>query len=473
MAAEFVLGSVRNLRRVSVELHNLAVEDLTAAAAQEGPRAGGWKVLPDAPPLVVPTTASSPHEDSSTPPPATLSPPAQEAKHDADLALPLLDKRTSILRHTAGENFVGIICAIISALVLYPLFRLLEYLSDALDVDRVYSISAMGMINCELLTAAMFGGASISRRLYCVWPLFITLLIVVGLSPAIRSAGDHSVAESAVCFPIVIAVYSLSLSSKYVYSRFKGVKTSSYAKTLVSSVAFAVVTIGTNVTPSFAVLIPARYLAYAHPYWYIVVTGIGFPALTIVLRKSALSYYLRQFRKKVEKGELPVEQVLDKYATISKIVTVCLMLANVVMMYFSDSKSACVLTAMLSVITEIGGKMYVVWFMRKEFSGSIARKKARVRKVLKGGGARKRRTRGERRRRRPGDRNTAIRKGRRGKGRQEDELHGRNVRSALEPGRLPKKKWKELAAESAVLTFSLICVACGLNVTYIIVTGKR
>ncbi len=46
-------------------------------------------------------------------------------------------------------------------------------------------------------------------------------------------------------------------------------------------------------------------------------------------------------------------------------------LANIIAMFFSSNKVNCVLSALLSVVTEVGGRVYVVYFTRKEFSTSL------------------------------------------------------------------------------------------------------
>ena len=365
MATEIVRVSVRNLRRVSFEMHKLAVEDLSDAAAAA---------------KVVPATATSEENlggggssSSEDPLASTTRSQRDAADHHVAAALPLLDAKISLFNYAVGENCESIVGAVGTVLILYPVYRLVEYLSDALTVDRVYSYLIIGYINVEIFCVAMFGNAALYRRMFCVWPTFLILVILVGLSPVVLSSdGEHSVAESAAIFPIAASMYALASSSKYVYSRFKGIKTS-YAKTLIGCIAFTLVTTVLNLSPSFAVLIPARYLVPAHPYWYIVVTGIAFPAFTFVMRKVTLAYYLGMIRKKVERGELPVEQVLAKYATISKIVTVCLQLANIVMMYFSESKAACMLTAMLSILTEVGGRVYVVYMSRQDVKKHFVR----------------------------------------------------------------------------------------------------
>ena len=108
-------------------------------------------------------------------------------------------------------------------------------------------------------------------------------------------------------------------------------------------------------------LIPVKFLAANYPYWNVVVSGFGFPALMIVLKKASMSFLMANFQGKAERGELSLDTIMSMYAKVSKLVSVSLTLANVIVMYLSKTVTSCVLSAVLSILTEVVCKIYVVW----------------------------------------------------------------------------------------------------------------
>ena len=370
-------GSVQQAQdavlRGSVLLHKMVIEELSEGTI------GPQKVVPDDVPALTTTTPATASTAEST-----------EGSGTAEVALPLLDDKIPFWRHIVVENSESVVGAFVSGLLLYLIFRLNEYISVTFVLERTYVYFCGAIVSIELVLAAMYGtkNGSISPTLYgqlfFIWPTFFVLTALIALSKTVRRSSGDSASSPAkrLAGPLLLlAAWGVAISSKYIYRRIKGLKTSSYPKVLLSSVIFASVCGFMNQAPSLAVLVPVRYLAVHHPYWNIVVTGLCFPAFTFVMRKLLLGYFMSLLKTKVERGDLAADQVLSKYATVSKIITIALQLTNIVAMFFSSSVVNCVLSAQLSVLTEVGGKVYVVKKTRgdvKRHLASIAKKGAKT-----------------------------------------------------------------------------------------------
>ena len=107
-------------------------------------------------------------------------------------------------------------------------------------------------------------------------------------------------------------------------------------------------------------------------------SGFSFPAFATVLRKLTMTFFMTLLQEKVDRGELAVEEVLPTFAFQSKMLSVCLTLSNIVMMYLSKSITKCVMAALLSIVTEVTMKVYVVWSTREAVNEQLAIKAVAV-----------------------------------------------------------------------------------------------
>ena len=111
--AEVVRGSLRLLRRGSAEIHAIVVLDLTEVVA------AAEKVVPDS---LASSAAASTDE-------------SKEASGTAEVVIPLLDKKISLLRYDVSVNGEGLFGTLITALLLYLIYRLLEYTRETFELE--------------------------------------------------------------------------------------------------------------------------------------------------------------------------------------------------------------------------------------------------------------------------------------------------------------------------------------------------
>ena len=343
------------LRRASVELKNLVLNDLADS------KSAARKVAPTPPP-------DGHHGAPASNAAASSSNSSLPTKPTVVVALPLLDKPASIWIHALRDNLIGLIGAIIAALLLYPVHRFLEYLTSTVQLDRGFTYTTVACLNVEVLAliASWASKEYWRKKMFVAWPCYLLVLVLSVLSTAVSSPSGEVRAAG---IPVALVCWALSIDSAWFYTREKH----TFISNSIKSGIFVIVCAVMNFLPSFTVLIPVHYLAANHPYWNIVVSGIGFPALTFVLKKLCLSYLLGLIQEKAENGDVPVDEVLTSYTANSKVVSICLMLGNIVMMYLSTSKRACLLSALFSVVTELGGKTYVAWQTRRDVKKHLAR----------------------------------------------------------------------------------------------------
>lgn len=297
--------------------------------------------------------------------PSSSSAPSSPPPSAAPIRLNLLETRSSIAALVFRQNFAAVFGAVIAALVLYPIFLLQLHLSSSLFIRRAFFAALFAAINVEVLSVVLYGLKSslfMRRHLLVMWPCFLLSVVAVVL---LRSWLDVNSAAAAACGGLC---WTLSMASQGLYDIFARVPNKSSMKEVLKTVksAFMKGLVATimNVAPSFAVLFPVRFLASNYPLLNNLVSGVGFPALTFVLRKFLLSWLMRRMSSRVSDGEMSPSKLLPAYASTSKVLTTCLVQANIVALYMSTTMEGCVVSAMLSVLTEVGGKAYVVHSMR-------------------------------------------------------------------------------------------------------------
>ena len=352
-----------SIRRLSVELEQAAsgaIQNLITYDAKEN-KAGLVQVAPD--PSTAPGTSSSPDA------------PAVAAK---DVILPLNETKTSLIRHSFNTTCEGAAGALFTALLVVPIFLFVHFISTEYRIDRDFLYTLVTAFNVEVLSMFMFGKSAIyrNRTLFCKWPCFFLFAILLILA----TGGKTGVASA----PLALLVWTLGISSCWFYERFKGVnKGITFSKDFIGVCVLVIVCGSLNLFPSLAVLIPVKFLSANYPHWNVVVSGFGFPAFIVVLRKLILNFFMNDLRGRVERGEVAADKVMSTYATMSKMTAVYLTLSNVIVLYLSKTISSCAVSAVLSVATEVGCKLYIVWSTREQFAKKAARiAKGRVR-VLK------------------------------------------------------------------------------------------
>ena len=275
-----------------------------------------------------------------------------------DLNLYLAETKTSLIRHAASSTGEGVAGAVSSGLVIVPVRMFLEFVATKFHIDRdfLYMLAAMFAFEVVCMVTFRKSAAYRNRTLFAKWPCFFLLAILLVLA----TGGKTGMAS----IPLDMLVWTLALGSCWFYEHCKGISKETFWTNFVENCVLVIVLTGIYSLPSFAVLIPVKYLASNYPYWNIVVSGFGLPAFIVVLRKATITFMTNHLQGCVERGELSLDKLMSAHAKLSKSAAVCMTLANVVVMYLSKTLTSCVISAVLSIATEVGCKLYVVWMTR-------------------------------------------------------------------------------------------------------------
>ena len=345
-----------------VDERRVAPDRRSAGAGNESSALGLGTLSGGTPPLLPHSSASLASNPPSPSPlvssPASSPPEVLRRITAKNPNLYLADTKSSLIRHVAASTSEGVAGAIVSALVLVPVRMFLDYVVSEFRIDRDFLYVLTSVFAFEITCMVLYheSAAYRERTVFCKWPCFFLVAILVILA----TGGKTGVAS----IPLTMSVYALSVSSTWFYERCKGVNSTSLWKRFLGSCAVVVITFCANALPSFAVFIPVKFLATNYPYWNVAISGFGFPAFIIALRKLTMSWLMIYLQGKVERGELSVNKVMSMYARYSKAVALCMSLSNVVVMYLSKTISSCALSAVLSIATEVGCRLDIVWVTR-------------------------------------------------------------------------------------------------------------
>ena len=116
----------------------------------------------------------------------------------------------------------------------------------------------------------------------------------------------------------------------------------------------------------FGHIIPTRLLAkhYA-PIYTALVTGVFFPAITFIARKSLIMIATRDMNSAANAGE--VNSFVEAYTQMMKIVAILMLLTPAVLMFLNVSVGWAALAAMSQAISEVALKVLVAKALKVEF----------------------------------------------------------------------------------------------------------
>ena len=351
--SKVLLVDVHQAIELSASLQHGREVSIRRASFRGGGGGSSSRIAPDYSPGTPPPDDEL-HTSSTSP---TLS-PSLHVHNDQLFRLALTETDAPLYRLAVVNIAEGAICAVSSALFLYPIHLLLVRFQTALhiDLDFLYSVSAC--FCAEVMFAILFRKSKVylDRHYFCMWPTFFVLVIVIVLA----TGGKTGVAS----IPLAFLVLAITMSSSYFYERLKGIETS-VKREFGSGFLIAFVVLVAMLAPTFAVFLPVFLLRVGHPTWNIFVSGVAFPSFTFVLRKLLLGFGLDQIKQRIERGEMHVNQAMSFYVIESKMVSTAITLANIASLYFSKTMTGCVTAASLSIATEVLGKMYVALSTRE------------------------------------------------------------------------------------------------------------
>jgi hypothetical protein len=121
------------------------------------------------------------------------------------------------------------------------------------------------------------------------------------------------------------------------------------------SVVFTII----SLVPPYGVAVPG-VLFRGKPLLYSAWCGLGYPFLSFLLRKMALTYFISYALKQVEIGRMQSRGVIPFIATVSFGIGLSLMYGNTMLLYLSENVLYAILSSLCAIFTEVAGKIYAV-----------------------------------------------------------------------------------------------------------------
>lgn len=117
-------------------------------------------------------------------------------------------------------------------------------------------------------------------------------------------------------------------------------------------------------TPPYLVVIPGVLLA-DNPVGYSAWCGVGYPFLSMLIRKTITSYFIHHTLSQVKAGRIEAKNVVPYLAVTTFAIGFSIMSGNVMLLYISESVKYAALNSILAILTECLGKLYTVFMIVK------------------------------------------------------------------------------------------------------------
>jgi hypothetical protein len=190
--------------------------------------------------------------------------------------------------------------------------------------------------------------------------------------------------------PLVAAMLAMSNSTEWFVIKER--PRPSALDFFLSCVPVSIVLIIMCYVPPYTVAIPGRLLR-DHPKTYTAWTGVGFPLLAIAIRTSMLMYVSQFGADKVKSGRWTPKDAMKFFSTISFAISTSLLFSNITLMFLSKNKEYAAVSGLVSVVTEVAGKIYAVWVLPRKLKLKLKLKRSVTRKI--GGKKKMKEKRGE------------------------------------------------------------------------------
>lgn len=348
------------LRRASF-LDNAAVRKLSIAA-------GGF--TPDSNELQITRNSSVATDDSKKQGSALAllqdGPESSTADHTT---LPMLDAsdKISIVAHTGHSNFRAVLTSIPASALVYFVYSYLSIVIPAAggmwgDHHAVLCAACMFGMEAMLMAVWRFERGYMLRRVFCCAPvLWLTFILTSKFAFDDRPGHWSSALMTASWTVGGISTWPLEPPSRL-----------PFVQHVKESVIIALVGHGGFIVVIFGQIIPTKLLSHTNPVLTSLVTGVAFPFLTWVLRKITLGNFGAIVKIAIERGRADHEGSLRTFDLFVKAASSALALTPCVLNYLNTSIKLAVVSAVLQMMSEILGKIWIVYFTRKTFADYIA-----------------------------------------------------------------------------------------------------
>jgi hypothetical protein len=257
----------------------------------------------------------------------------------------------SLLWNFVYTHVVAIISTVISISLLTLIILYLEILAEKTNVDLTSVASFNGVLVEWLMLSLM--RRSERRFRYGVLVSFPSCVGFVVL--VFWLAGGN---VGAWALPLNLLMGTIYLTCIWFVS--EPDNRGSLLRYSIDKVPLAVINVTLGFVPVYAIVIPARLLVEDYPVWYALWCGVGYPSLAFVIRKAALSFFIKLLRKQVNAGKMTPKKMMYIFSSTSFVTSICLLFGNTMLLYLSSTKTYALVGALSSIGTEVAGKLYTV-----------------------------------------------------------------------------------------------------------------
>ena len=277
-------------------------------------------------------------------------------------------EKVSTAKHTATTNILALLISIPASLLLCAIHTQVAVRFPAIggmwgDHHAIYCAVCMVCIEVLLLFVWHFKRYYVIRRLFSAWPVTFLAFLLISKGAFNNRPGHWTVPLMTVAWVIGgISTYPMLPSPRPAF--FKHARKTAATHFLIHG-GFGIVVFGQ--------IIPAEVLSQSNGILTSVVTGIGFPFVTWIVRKIAIGMASTKAAEKYAKNEkFDRENALRSFDRMVKITSSILALTPCLLNYMNTSKRLAVMSASLQIATEVLGKVWIVQSTRKTFAEYVA-----------------------------------------------------------------------------------------------------
>ena len=291
-----------------------------------------------------------------------------DATKDGNTSPPPIDtsEKISIVLHTIKSNVLAVLISLPALSMIYINYNQLSVGIPAIggmwgDHHAVLCAACIISVETYLLFIWNFERGYVTRKLL-MWPVIGLSFMLINKFAFNDRPGHMSVVVMTVAWALGgIATYPIQKSPRPTF--FKHVK-----KSVVISLLFH----GGFGLVIFGQILPTKLLSHSNAVLTSFVTGFAFPFLAWLVRKVAIHRCSKLTNEGLASGRASVQDSLRSFDRLVKAISCGLVITPCALNYLNATIRLAVLSAVLQMVTEVLGKIWIVYFTRKTFVDASA-----------------------------------------------------------------------------------------------------
>jgi hypothetical protein len=278
----------------------------------------------------------------------------------------------SIMEHTGRANFEGLATCLPAIVLISASKAFSDFLVSRGGVwgDRHGVLCGICMCFYEAIFMLLHDKAFIRMRLQVGIPVNIATNVLVSCFLFQWRPG---------LWTPVVTTTALWISNCATYFWHPKEKRKNFIKFCWRQFLLAVLMHGCFIAFIFGIVISTRLLAastYEHSgRWTVIVTGVVIPAAAFMLRKASVTFAHKHIyddnQTMMDRAHWTEKDRLRLYRHLTSIVSVLILFVPTVLLYFNTSLKYALSSACFQLVTEVGGKCYLVWALKRGFDDFV------------------------------------------------------------------------------------------------------